>query len=130
MTDEMKEPTTETLFATVREELTGIEQQAHDLGLWKLSERTRDTLAAIALLERRMGATERAARPLLKLVRGECGPVGRAMADALDAAFTDAPPVFTPEEVVRAVREYTGSEMVAEDVRDALVDPRIAGSER
>lgn len=82
---EAAEPTTAEAFATVRAEL--LHQQYPENG---------PTMAALSLLERRMGAMERAAR----LVLG-CG--GVAGFDKLRSALTGGPPVFTLEEVERAL---------------------------
>lgn len=83
-------PTTVEAFATVRSE---VEARARELrGIEPYGGRAQRAASSLFLLERRMGAMVRAAR----LVLG-CG--GAAGFDELRAALTDAPPVFTLEEV-------------------------------
>lgn len=94
---EAPEPTTAEAFATVREGILDTESAAHP------------ALAALSLLKRRMGAQEAAIRKAVKHFKDEYpeDAVHRAL-PALESALTDAPPVFTLEEVETAVHAVLG----------------------
>jgi hypothetical protein len=70
-----------------------------------------------SLLERRMGAMDGAARRVVEVFdAAEHSGLGAAESNALDAletALTDAPPVFTLEEVEKAFREWKANPTVS-----------------
>lgn len=100
-------PATSEAFATVREGLAVLEHRSSGFADNKA---LRDSQYALSLLERRMGAQNDALREVLKLHH-------RLPSDViaqLQAALTDAPPVFTLEEVKEALgRGSTVDEVVA-----------------
>lgn len=131
MNETKKEPTTADAFATVREIVEEMSEVTEDRPAWKVLRKE------LALLERRMGAMERAARLVLETK----GANTREAIDAwtaLRAALTGAPPVFTLEEVKGATakpnwyrdapnRSYEykdGYEAALSDVLGRLLDLR------
>lgn len=109
-------PTTPEAFATVRK---GREWWAESAGDAPAGVEARRDLTLLALLERRMGAQEAAIRAVLA-TKGANTLESIDAWNALRASITGAPPVFTLEEAVNAVRSYTGSETTVDDVRRAL----------
>jgi hypothetical protein len=117
------EPTTAEAFATVREEVDALTSAAN------MPETFRKVVGLLSLLERRMGAMGRA----LALVREAHYPPSddhdtsgcRCVQCTVRDALTDAPPVFTREEVERAVRQHTGDSLdLAEAVTETLTAMR------
>lgn len=120
MTKTTKEPTTEEAFATVREALnySGDANTA-----WVKEEAAR---SALALLERRMGAMERAVDSVLAEFDdarlSELFSLEAHALRGLRSALTDAPPVFTLEDV-RGVLwgiHANGTSMTSDDIADII----------
>lgn len=112
----LTEPTTAEAFATVREALSLAFSCASGT----------DAKTALALLERRMGAQERAIRDALAhgCIRDVASCVYCA---ALSSALTDAPPAFSLEEVRQAVLLQTSSPDTADGVEVLLSAKRGGG---
>lgn len=100
------EPTTSDAFATVREYIHGDRTQIDHEDVERASR-------VLSLLERHMGAQNRALREVLKLHHRMPGDVIKQIQAALD----DAPPVFTLEEVEAAMTGIYGPAPVLERLR-------------
>lgn len=116
------EPTTAEAFATVRKQVHAsrgairlMEHHGHESD-GSVEQGATDALAALSLLERRRGAQDAALRKAMAEIRAEDGDPWMT----LKSALTDAPEVYTREEVAIALAPWTERGLRVSDVLERL----------